>query len=356
VSRRPEKCHNCGFSSRYSKQQPGEVLTFCPNCTHWLCAGCREQMCVPHDHAIVDAVMITAAPAGVPVNDGIYSKISDNTYHGDPTSLSSSGARTLTEDCPAVFREKQDEPQDPKPQYDFGHAAHKMVLGEGQQLFVLDPAIHGRTKDGTISQNPKACGAWKAADTKAREAGKLPIAKADIDKAQRMAGLVHTNRLAAKLLSTGTPEVSGYWHDDETGVRLRFRPDWLTDPGPGGRILCVDYKSAVSAKPSEFKKAAAKYGYHQQAAWYLDGLREVEVSDDAAFVFVVQCKTAPFLVSIVQLDPEAIELGRRLNRRAINVFAECTANNIWPGYGDGIHTVNLPPWAITQQEAVLADV
>ena len=34
---------------------------------------------------------------------------------------------------------------------------------------------------------------------------------------------------AAALLDEGTPELSGYWHDVETGVRLRFRPDWLTE-------------------------------------------------------------------------------------------------------------------------------
>jgi hypothetical protein len=185
---------------------------------------------------------------------------------------------------------------------------------------------------------------------KAWEEGKAPLLKPAIETAQVMAGKVHTHPLASKLLEAGTPEISGYWHDDTTEVRLRFRPDWLTDPGPRGRILCVDYKSAKSADPAQFRRSAADYGYHCQAAWYLDGLREVEISDDAAFIFIVQEKVPPYLVSVVQLDAEAIEVGRRINRRAIDLYAKCRANNEWPGYDNTIHTVGLPAWLLKQIE------
>jgi hypothetical protein len=53
-------------------------------------------------------------------------------------------------------------------------------------------------------------------------------------------------------------------------------------------MICVDYKTADHANPAAFAKSALDYGYHQQAAWYLDGLRELGISDDAAFLFIVQ--------------------------------------------------------------------
>lgn len=352
--KRPEKCQNCGYSQRYSRQVDGEVLVYCADCRAWICAACREQRGCEANHTLVDQTVNVAQQSAVPQLDGIYAHIPEDVYHGDPRSLSSSGARALLPpSCPALFRQKIDEPPDPKPQYDFGHAAHKMVLGEGQRLFVLDPAVHGRTKDGEIAKVPAATSKWKAADQAARENGKLPITKANIDIAQRMAGVVHTNRVAASLLSAGAPEVSIYWRDEATGVRLRCRPDWL--PDRSGRMICVDYKTAVSANPAAFMKAALDYGYHQQAAWYLDGLAAAGVADDAAFLFIVQQKAEPYLVSLVQLDPEAIELGRRQNRRAIELFAECQSRQVWPGYGDGIHTGSLPGWAVKQIEEALAD-
>jgi hypothetical protein len=206
-----KKCQNCGYAQKYSRQLPGEVLKFCAVCKAWICAACRDQIGCDERHMVVEQTVVAARQTEVPVNDGVYARISDTVYHADSASLSSSGARLLLPpSCPALFRQKRDEPPDPKPQYDFGHAAHKMVLGEGSQLAVLDPAIHGITKDGDIAKVPAATSKWKQADATAREQGKLPIAKADIDIAQRMAGIVHTNPVAARLLSRrALPEAVG---------------------------------------------------------------------------------------------------------------------------------------------------
>lgn len=352
----PDLCQNCGYSKRHSRQRDDEVLRFCANCKAWLCEACRVEVrqCEQHGHAVVERPGNSTLQSEVPKEDGWYPRVPESVYHADPDSLSSSGARLLIKETPEEFRHQQDQPPDPKPQYDFGHAAHKMVLGEGQQIFVLDPAIHGRTKDGEIAKVPAATSKWKAAEAQARESGRLPITKANMDIAQRMAGRVHTNPIAARLFMSGMPEVSGYWHDQATGVRCRFRADWL--PDRPGRMICVDYKTALSADPKKFEKSLVDYGYHQQAAWYLDGLREVGIADDAAFLFIVQKKTPPFPVSLVQIRPEDVELGRRQNRRALELYARCRAEKSWPGYGDGIHVVGLPAWAASQIEASLADV
>ena len=45
---------------------------------------------------------------------------------------------------------------------------------------------------------------------------------------------------------------------------------------------------------------------------------------------------------MIELDPAAIDLGRRLNRRAVDVFAKCTAEDDWPDYGQLVHSVSLP--------------
>jgi hypothetical protein len=270
--------------------------------------------------------------------DGIYSRISDIAYHSDHDTLSSSGARTLTTYTPEEFKAQLDEPPNPKPAYDMGHACHKMVLGEGAQLVRVD-ARDWRTN------------AAKEKREKAWALGKAPLLKSQIELAQRMAGNVFEHRVAAKLLEAGAAELSGYWHDHATGVRLRFRPDWLPDVG-AGRPIIVDYKTAASANPRRFIKSAADYGYHQQGAWYIDGLAEVSGAADAAFIFIVQQKDPPFLVSVCQLDAEAIELGRRQNRAAIELYAACRDANRWPGY-EGITTLSLPRWAIAQIEADL---
>lgn len=350
------KCQNCGYSSRHTKQQPGEKPEFVGCCKRWLCAACRNDFgCTgDSDHTSLPGAR-NGYPNGVPPNDGIYGKIPDTVYHGDPTSLSSSGARTIFTSTPAAFYQERITPRAPKKVYDEGHLAHWLVLGEGSKITVLDPKIHGRTKDGKIAEEPARTSMWRDAVAKARENGTVPIHIDIYREAQRMAGKVFDHPLAKKLLERGDAEMSGYWHDDETLARLRFRPDWLPDR-PGQRMICVDYKSAKSANPILFRRSVEDYGYHCQAAWYLDGLREVGVADDAGFVFIVQEKTPPYLVSVVQLEPEDIERGRRQNRAAIDLYARCMESGVWPGYGEGLHTVGLSNWARTRIDDQLTEL
>lgn len=350
VPNRPEKCQNCGFSSRHSHQKRGEIPQFVTCCNAWMCEYCRQlRDCVdPAKPQTAEMRSRHALAAVVPVNDGLYPRIPDTVYHADPHSLSSSGARLLLAKTPAEFLQERIEPPKPKKHYDEGHAAHYVVLGEGAQLKVLDPAVHGLKADGKPADKPSGTAKWKQAEAAAREQGKTVITKAQMDNVQRMAGKVFQNPFAAKLLGQGDAEVSAYWHDDQTGVRLRARFDYL--PERKGRQIIVDYKTAISAAPAEFAKSIANYGYNQQAAWYIDAAIE-HGFDDPAFIFIVQMKAAPWLVSLHQIEPEWIELGRKKNREAINLYAECVETDVWPGHGDEVHTAQMPYWLRRQLEA-----
>lgn len=346
----PLKCENCGFSERYSRQEPGERPAFCADHERWLCAGCRDFMgCTESGHKIQALAPRVDYTDQVPKNDGIYATVDEEVYHGDMLSLSSSGARDLLSSTPEEFDFGRRTPRDPNKNYDFGHAAHKMVLGKGAKLRMLDPKIHGLKADGKPAQNPTSTGMWRQAVAKARRDGLIPVAKADMEKAQTMAGRVFQHRVAGRLLSKGQAEHSIYWHDDVTGVRLRCRPDFL--PDLPGRALCVDYKTATSANPAQFQRAVFDFGYHMQQAFYEDGLAEIGLVD-VGFLFIVQAKTAPFTVSVCQIDPEIVELGRRQNRAAIELFARCMNEDRWPGY-EGIQAVGMAGWAVKQIEESL---
>src|SRR5512135_3837265 len=96
---------------------------------------------------------------------GIYDLPAD-VYHADPVptgSLSSSGARLLLPpSTPAHFRWAREHPRPSTPAMDFGRAAHRIVLGVGEDLVEVQ-ADSWRTK-----------AAQQAAD-EARAAGKTPL-------------------------------------------------------------------------------------------------------------------------------------------------------------------------------------
>lgn len=295
---------------------------------------------------MLEDVIVTEKQDTPPDADGVYADVPDLVYHRDQTSLSSSGARLLLPpSVPAKFRYLTDNPPDPKPAYDFGHVAHRLVLGRGAEFSVLHPDIHGLKNDGTPSDKPTATAAWKQAVAEARERDQVPIHTDVYNHAEQMAKVVLTDPVAGPLFTNGIAEVSLYASD--AGVRLRARPDWVTTFG-GERLILVDYKTADDANPITFGRVAHKYGYYIQMPWYITVSKLLGLHDYPGFVFVVQEKKPPYLVSVCELDAEAYQLGWEKMREAINLFAWCRHTDSWPGYAQTIHQISLPPWAFAQ--------
>jgi hypothetical protein len=287
----------------------------------------------------------------VPQKDGMFGNVSDESYHADRGSLSVSAAKLLLPpSCPSKFRYIQDNAQKPKREFDFGHVAHRLVLGKGAEFAVLDPAVVGLKKDGTVADSPRATAGWKAAEADARQRGLVPIHVEDHDKAQAMAAAVFAHPIAGPLFEEGTAEVSLYCTDEETGVRLRGRCDWITGSGD-----IVDYKTSITANPAELQRRFWQLGYWMQAAWYIDLALAVGAETDPVFRFVVQEKTPPYVVTVVRYDYEAIIEGRAANHRAKELYVRCRDSGVWPGYTDNEVVLSLPRWALHDDSTTAND-
>lgn len=281
---------------------------------------------------------IEASTSGVVVTTpGVYDMPAD-TYHADPIprpgrSLSSSGARRLMATCPARYLYEADHPKPSTKPMELGTAAHKEILGVGPELVMVD---HEKWNTNAI----------KAEVAEIRARGALPLKRADYEQVQEMAAAIRRNELAAALLGgTGRAEQALFWRDPPTKVWRRALLDWLSPKGPDGRIYLADYKTAESAHPDAISKSLVNFGYHQQGAWYVDAVRALGLADDVPFLLVVQEKTAPYLVSVVQLTEVAMDAGRHENRKAIRQFAQCMKTGHWPPYVEGVAQVGLPGWA-----------
>lgn len=274
---------------------------------------------------------------------GIY-EIDEAAYHGSEIcagpSVSSSGLRTLLSECPAKFwwhsplNPKREERS--KPGFDFGKAAHHFLLLGGdaffERFFITDPDLHPNTKEA------------KAQKAQAIGEGKTFIGADDFEKIRAMAEALKAHEFAWAAFANGRAEPTLAWQDAETGVWCRTRPDTL----PNALTHIPDYKTARSAKLADFQRDIRNYGYHMQAAWYLDGIEAVTGTKPQSFFFVVQEKEAPFLINVINLDTVAIEWGRLQNRRALRLFAECLSAGRWPGYSEDVETVGLPNWALRE--------
>ncbi|WP_280410721.1 PD-(D/E)XK nuclease-like domain-containing protein [Nocardia asiatica] len=273
-----------------------------------------------------------------PFERGLYRGVDDRVYHADPA-LSSSGARTIAMRSPRDFWEDRHNGRPPNRDLDFGHAAHRYLLGTGSELEIVEA-------DSWRSD------AAKAARDAAYAAGRVPLLPEEDEQAQQMAAVVLQHPLAGPLFAEGEAELSGWWPDPETGVMLRFRADWMRRIK--GRLVIVDYKTSKYTGLSGFNKSLGEFGYFMQQPFYIEGARVLDLDPDPDFIFVSQCKTPPYRVTVARLEREDIALGQALNRYAIRRFADCLAADDWPDDSDQIHTAALPRWARYQAEEILS--
>lgn len=260
---------------------------------------------------------------------GIYDGISNAAYHADPA-LGSTSLKTLATRTPAHYQYDQTHPKS-SDAFTLGTAAHSVILEGDTSSIVVVEADSWLTK------------AAKEAKTAALAAGKQPLLNKEWSQIRAMQDAVMAQPVAREAFTGHKAEQSVFW--DEDGLLLKCRPDaWK----PGALF---DLKSTLTADPNEFGKTAANFGYHQSAAHYIDGV-EAATGETLPFYFVLAEKTAPYFVSVVELDDEALNIGRALNDRAKRIYRECTETGNWPGY-PAADPVNLPLWAIYQADNLL---
>jgi len=260
---------------------------------------------------------------------GIYSGVTNSAYHADQA-LGSTSLKTLATKTPAHYQWDKTHPKS-SAAFDIGTAAHSLILEQDESGVVV---IDVETKRGK---------AWTEPADAATASGKIALTTREWGQIVAMRDRVMDHPLARSFFSGHKAEESVFW--DEGGLTLKCRPDaWK--PGQ-----LIDLKTTVNADPREFGKTAHNFGYHQSAAHYIDGVKAA-TGEELPFTFVLVEKTAPYLVSVVELDWEAIDLGRALNDRAKRIYRECAASGNWPGY-PAAEPISLPNFAVYETEDLL---
>lgn len=260
---------------------------------------------------------------------GIYPGISNRDYHADPA-LGSTSLKTLALKTPAHYLHDKQHPKF-SDAFTLGTAAHSLILeGDTSSIVVVEA-------DNWLTKAAKEAKAAALAD------GKQPLLTKEWVQVQAMRDAVMNHEVASQYFTNHKAEQSVFWAED--GLMLKCRPDaWL----PG---VIVDLKTTVDANPNEFGKTAFNYGYFMSAAHYIDGVKAA-TGEDVKFVFVNVEKTAPYLVSVTEIDDVALDYGRQMLGRAKRIHAECTANDRWPGYPT-TEPVGLPMYAFYQMDDLL---
>jgi len=261
--------------------------------------------------------------------------ISNEEYHADPA-ISASQLKEISR-SPYHYWSRYLDPDRvamvPTAAMRFGSLAHCAVLEPDELSKRYQLAPDRRTKEG------------KAAVIEMAAAGIEAVSEADLAQALQIADAVRSNSTAALLLSDGAAEQSFWWDDVSTGLKCKCRPDWLSADG----ATIVDLKTCVDASPAGFAKSVAQWSYQVQSAHYLCGTLAKR------FIFVAVEKSFPYAIGVYELDAQAMVHGAVLRHNALQILQDCKAVNSWPGYTDGIQTLQLPGWALKDQTTITSE-
>lgn len=215
---------------------------------------------------------------------------------------------------------------------ELGLAIHSGYLTPSlfSQEYVQGQNVDRRTKDGK-----KAHELFLAINE-----GRRVVPYYDYERCLAVVNELAVHKEVRRLTEKCEPEVSIFWEDNLSILSCKGRIDLYDQTN--ARLFDLKTTSK-SASEKEFTKTVLHRGYHRQAAFYLDGLKEIgaEAKD---FYFIVAETEAPYAIALYKMDNEFIELGRREIRGLLQQYAICARSNFWPSYPAEVQVLRCPPW------------
>lgn len=225
------------------------------------------------------------------------------------------------------------------------------TLREGRLLhtLVLEP---DRFEDDYAVWTGKVRNGGKWDQFEADNASRCIVTPGQLAQAEAMAEAVRQSPEAMEYI--GAPgallEQTLQWEDPETGLPCKARADIIV---PSRKVL-ADLKGAASSDARRFGTAAGRYGYHCQMGHYGNGVRADRGWLPERNKLIVVEKAPPHDVTVFDVGPEDIEVGREEVSMLMRRVRECMDADRWPGRYEGEQALQLPAY-ITAGELEFED-
>lgn len=212
-----------------------------------------------------------------------------------------------------------------------------MLLGNAIHSYILEPEtftnkyliidkIKRNTKEGKLK--------YEEATNELND--RILLTQEVFDEVEKISQAFLANEMTKEFVKGAQIEKSLFWHDKDTNILLKCRPDiWHTN------MIC-DIKTTSDASPREFQRAIMNYGYHIQAALIQDGIKAILNKEISDFVFLAIEKNPPYATGIYILDKDSIERGRQEYKSVLENYKETENTNKWCSYKPTV--ISLPSY------------
>lgn len=294
--------------------------------------------------------------------DGIFDNISIRDYHADNEYYSSTGIKEAKKSLAHFKYFHDNKNKDTKPHFDFGNSFELALLDP--KGFKNDVAIdqdaywvalaneHSVQETGKPYSNPRNSNVFRAeySKWKAENEGKYEIpaiGSESFETIEKMLESCRKDSTIQKLIEGTEYQLSLFWTDEESGLKLKTRPDICKRK----KNVVVNLKTTLDGSPKAFMRDMLKYNYPLQACLEIKGCLDSGLMEqvDNYFWLVVE-KLPPYNATIYSFESSDIMTTTKELEYYLNKIADAKAKNFWPGYSDqamnahGILQATLPPY------------
>ncbi len=211
----------------------------------------------------------------------------DNLYYSDKEFVSNSMLSLLNK-SPQHLQRMFDGHKEETPALNFGKAFHSFVL-EPEKFIKEVSVFEGKARRGKV---------WE--EFKKMNEGITIITESEYNKIVSMRKSLCTPDKSYDFIENSKHEIANVW--EMLGVKCKGKVDCVYNTDDS-KIL-IDVKTTQDSSPEVFRRSAYKYGYHRQAAFYIDGMGADE------FWFAVVEKELPHRTGLYKASDEFLNNGR----------------------------------------------
>ena len=247
-----------------------------------------------------------------------------------------------------VTKEYEEESND---NYIFGSLVHCMLLEEDKiqdnYLFIGD--IDKRTKE------------YK--ELVKTNLNKIIIKESEYELAKIIINAIKNNKFYNTLLKYKEhiiTEMPIYWFDDETGLQLKAKPDFMIAPIPDHSVLSngliVDLKTTTDI--TKYQSSIVNFKYYSQASWYCEAYKQhFNTTKNPYYLILFVEKNISCHMKWNSFPDYLLKMGDKLNRIRLSKLNTCLDTNIWNGLDNEDKPVELEllPWQIKEINKLLGE-
>ena len=292
------------------------------------------------------------------IEDGIHTDISIEEYHANRTHISATQIKYARESL-RHFKWYMDGKMDsgPKTCFGFGNSFELALLSPTEYLqkvaVVPDSDWLEEVKQAEPDMvKPRSSKIYQARkkEFEIASAGKYQIAETgpeSFETIEEMLSSCYQDEIIQSLIKGTEYQLSLFWTDPETGLKLKTRPDICKRK----KNVIVNVKTIEDGSPEQFSRDLVKYDYPIQACIEMRGCIAtglMPVVDN--YLWLVCEKSKPYNATIYEFDQKDHGACMDALDFTLSKIAKAKEANKWPGYSDrsdnqyGILTANIPLW------------